>query len=106
MYSGELVTEVESERRGRIYAAVGRTWVLFCSLTVAIRADVCRYLFDCDGWQIRNPPKGLEEVDPRLAELAYATEARARQEMEETGNDKYNAYSGELLSSTSPRVPR
>lgn len=58
------------------------------------------YLFDCDGWQIRHPPKGLEELDPRLAELAYATEARAKQEIEETGNDKYNAYCGELLSST------
>lgn len=56
-----------------------------------------RYLFDCDGWHIRNPPEGLEEVDPRLAELAYATQARAKQFTEETGNENYNAYSGEWL---------
>lgn len=53
------------------------------------------YLFDCDGWQIRNPPDGLENVDSRLAELAYASKARAQQEFEENGIESYNAYSGE-----------
>ena len=77
VYAGELITELEAERRGETYAA-GRT-----------------YLFDCDGWQIGHPPKGLGRVDPRLAELARIAEERSELAMEEAGEGyTYSAHSG------------
>ena len=54
------------------------------------------YLFDLDGWQIRNPPVGLERVDPRLAEIAQASAERATIAFDEVGDPNfcYNAHSG------------
>ncbi|UOH84836.1 hypothetical protein LQV05_001651 [Cryptococcus neoformans] len=75
-YTGELIREAESERRGVTYTAIGRT-----------------YVFDLDGWQIRHPPKGLEKIDKRAAELAEAVKMRARAAMRESQEDAYNAYS-------------
>lgn len=59
-----------------------------------------RYVFDLDGWQIRNPPAGLRDIDPRLAEIAEASAERARLTVADVGNANYvyNAYSGELSS--------
>ncbi|ORY29803.1 hypothetical protein BCR39DRAFT_558921 [Naematelia encephala] len=77
VYSGELITDAECERRGRLYTEIGRT-----------------YLFDCDGWQIANPPVGLEKVDPRLAQTARESSARARHSAREESEDyKYSAFS-------------
>jgi len=77
VYSGELITEAESERRGVIYSVVGRT-----------------YLFDCDGYQIANPPPGLLKIDPRLAELAEAAKTRARiSASDQDDTYHYSAYS-------------
>ncbi|KIR51778.1 histone-lysine N-methyltransferase SUV39H [Cryptococcus gattii Ru294] len=75
-YTGELIREAESERRGVTYAAIGRT-----------------YVFDLDGWQIRHPPEGLEKIDKRAAELAEAVKMRAKAAMRESQEDAYNAYS-------------
>lgn len=62
--------------------------------TSGIAAHPPRYLFDCDGWQIANPPAGLKVVDPRLAELAYASAQRAKAAVEEEdASSVYNAYS-------------
>lgn len=56
------------------------------------------YIFDLDGWQISNPPKGLRKVDPRLAETAEAASERARRISGTHGAaGLYNAYSGEYL---------
>lgn len=57
-----------------------------------------RYVFDLDGWQIRHPPKGLEKIDKRAAELAEAVKMRAKAAMRESQEDAYNAYSGKFLS--------
>ncbi len=81
IYTGELITEAESERRGTIYEKIGRT-----------------YLFDCDGWQIANPPPiyELHAVDPRLAQLATeaADKYRAAQSAREADDDSsYSSYS-------------
>jgi histone-lysine N-methyltransferase SUV39H len=60
-----------------------------------------RYLFDCDGYQIANPPAGLDEVDSRLAVLARDSAARAAQAAaDEDYPGTYNAYSSE---SSDPR---
>ncbi|ODN88757.1 hypothetical protein L198_06559 [Cryptococcus wingfieldii CBS 7118] len=79
-YAGELVTEAESEQRGVIYTAIGKT-----------------YIFDLDGYQIRHPPsRGLEEVDPRLAVLAEQARKRAERVNRDEKNEeeeRYNAYS-------------
>ena len=81
IYAGELITEDESEKRGILYNEIGRT-----------------YIFDLDGWQIRNPPDGLEEIDSRLAETAEATAQRALEEVGQEDDETlpYNAYSGQL----------
>lgn len=81
IYTGELITEAESERRGSIYEKIGRT-----------------YLFDCDGWQIANPPPiyELHAIDPRLAQLAAeaAEKYRAAQSAREEDDDSsYSSYS-------------
>lgn len=56
-----------------------------------------RYLFDCDGYHIANPPSGLEEVDPRLAVLARDSAGRAAQAAAlEDFPGVYNAYSSEI----------
>ncbi len=58
----------------------------------------CRYLFDCDGYQLANPPEGLEAIDPRLAQIAKETAERAAQaalEVDVGGEYVYSAYSGE-----------
>lgn len=57
-------------------------------------SSIHRYVFDLDGWQIRHPPKGLEKIDKRAAELAEAVKMRARAAMRESQEDAYNAYSG------------
>jgi hypothetical protein len=62
-----------------------------------------RYLFDCDGWHISNPPMGLQVFDPRLAEIAKAAARRAdfaRAEAAESGYTDYvySAYSGKYAS--------
>ncbi|ODN77113.1 hypothetical protein L202_05645 [Cryptococcus amylolentus CBS 6039] len=78
-YTGELVTEAESERRGVIYTAIGKT-----------------YIFDLDGYQIRRPPRGLEKVDARLAILAEQARKRAERvnrDEENEEEERYNAYS-------------
>ncbi|BEJ16925.1 hypothetical protein CspHIS471_0603260 [Cutaneotrichosporon sp. HIS471] len=61
IYSGEFVTEAETEVRGRVYEKVGRT-----------------YLFDLDGYHISHPPDGLEDIDPRAYELAMTVKDRAQ----------------------------
>ncbi|WWC68521.1 uncharacterized protein I206_102450 [Kwoniella pini CBS 10737] len=78
IYAGELITEEESEERGKLYAQIGRT-----------------YLFDCDGWQISHPPEGLEQVDHRLAQLAELAAERARLVATEADDPSwvYSAYS-------------
>nr|ODN90341.1 hypothetical protein L204_05945 [Cryptococcus depauperatus CBS 7855] len=76
IYSGELITEEESEKRGITYNLAGTT-----------------YLFDLDGYAIRYPPEGLEGVDMRLAQLAEATKKRAKVSMKRNKEDHYNAYS-------------
>lgn len=78
IYSGELVTDHESERRGHLYSDIGRT-----------------YLFDLDGYQIRHPPPidQLRKVDPRLADLAERTRQKVL-DMELTDDDGFNAYCG------------
>ncbi|WVW80258.1 hypothetical protein I302_102236 [Kwoniella bestiolae CBS 10118] len=78
IYAGELITEQESEERGRLYAQIGRT-----------------YLFDCDGWQIAHPPPGLSRIDPRLAELAELASQRAKIAADEADDPSYvySAYS-------------
>lgn len=58
-----------------------------------------RYLFDLDGWQIRNPPdlEKLKEVDPRLADLAEQSVKRYKAVLKSAGEtemDGYSAYSG------------
>ena len=108
VYSGELLPEAESEKRGILYSQTGRTWVPDARIIASrsLRLILPRYLFDCDGHQIHTPPEGLEEIDPRLAELAAAAKARAdlaRQKQIDSGdydeNDfTYNAYSGESLA--------
>ncbi|WVQ77366.1 hypothetical protein IAR50_007051 [Cryptococcus sp. DSM 104548] len=78
-YAGELVTEAESEKRGVVYTAIGKT-----------------YVFDLDGYQIRRPPKGLEKIDPRLAILAEQARKRAESSNKDEKNEEehsYNAYS-------------
>jgi histone-lysine N-methyltransferase SUV39H len=80
VYSGEVVSDSEGERRGHLYNDVGRT-----------------YLFDLDGYQIRNPPDldKLREVDPRLAELARRAKEKAEAAWEgEEEEPGYNAYCG------------
>ncbi|WRT65791.1 uncharacterized protein IL334_002740 [Kwoniella shivajii] len=78
IYAGELISELDSEERGLLYAQIGRT-----------------YLFDCDGWQIANPPSGLHRIDPRLAELAELSAERARMADGEADDPSYvySAYS-------------
>ncbi|WWD16398.1 hypothetical protein CI109_100824 [Kwoniella shandongensis] len=78
VYAGEMITEQESEMRGMNYAKLGRT-----------------YLFDCDGWQIANPPEGLEDIDARAAELAETCAQRARIAAEDFADPSYvySAYS-------------
>ncbi|WVQ64997.1 uncharacterized protein L199_003167 [Kwoniella botswanensis] len=78
IYAGELITEQESEERGKLYAQIGRT-----------------YLFDCDGWQIAHPPSGLSRIDPRSAELAELAAQRAKIAAEEADDPSYvySAYS-------------
>ncbi|RXK37238.1 hypothetical protein M231_05528 [Tremella mesenterica] len=78
IYSGELINEAECEKRGWLYSDIGRT-----------------YLFDCDGFHLRKVPKGLEEVDPRLAALAHATAKRAQRaaELDDSSDFCYSAYS-------------
>ncbi|OCF36290.1 hypothetical protein I316_02164 [Kwoniella heveanensis BCC8398] len=78
IYAGELITEQESEERGKLYAKLGRT-----------------YLFDCDGWQIANPPAGLAKFDPRAAELAKLASQRAIMAVAEANDPSYvySAYS-------------
>ncbi|WVQ93656.1 hypothetical protein IAU59_000732 [Kwoniella sp. CBS 9459] len=78
IYAGELITEQESEERGKLYAKLGRT-----------------YLFDCDGWQIAHPPPGLVGFDPRAAELAKLASQRARIAAAEANDPSYvySAYS-------------
>lgn len=61
IYSGELITEAESDRRAQVYASTGRT-----------------YLFDCDGYHIAHPPPGLDAIDPRLGQIAREACARAQ----------------------------
>lgn len=60
-----------------------------------------RYLFDLDGYQIRNPPAGLENVDPQTAELAYAAQKDAlawaievAEEGETPSTSGYSTHSG------------
>lgn len=61
-----------------------------------------RYLFDCDGYQIANPPKGLEKVDPRLAVLARDSARRAAlAAADEDYPGAYNAYSSKLIGTES-----
>ena len=56
-----------------------------------------RYLFDCDGYHIANPPAGLEAVDSRLAVLARDSARRAAQAAAlEDFPGVYNAYSSKL----------
>ncbi|KAL1411831.1 hypothetical protein Q8F55_002799 [Vanrija albida] len=75
IYSGELITDAESERRAsEFYDRIGLT-----------------YLFDLDGYHLTNPPEGLEEIDPRLHELAMKVRQRADAQGAEDG--KYSAYS-------------
>ncbi|WVR03726.1 hypothetical protein IAU60_000721 [Kwoniella sp. DSM 27419] len=78
IYAGELITEQQSEERGALYAKLGRT-----------------YLFDCDGWQIANPPRGLELIDPRASVLAERAALRARLASAEVNDPAfvYSAYS-------------
>ncbi|WWC88066.1 uncharacterized protein L201_002969 [Kwoniella dendrophila CBS 6074] len=78
IYAGELITEQESEERGKLYAQIGRT-----------------YLFDCDGWQIAHPPAGLARIDQRSAELAAMAAKRAKISAEEADDPSYvySAYS-------------
>ncbi|OCF75103.1 hypothetical protein I204_03952 [Kwoniella mangroviensis CBS 8886] len=78
IYAGELITEQESEERGKLYAQIGRT-----------------YLFDCDGWQIAHPPSGLSRIDSRSAELAALAAQRAKIAAEEADDPSYvySAYS-------------
>ncbi|WWD05642.1 hypothetical protein V865_003723 [Kwoniella europaea PYCC6329] len=78
IYAGELITEQESEERGKLYAQIGRT-----------------YLFDCDGWQIAHPPSGLSRLDSRSAELAELASQRAKIAAEEADDPSYvySAYS-------------
>lgn len=79
IYSGELITDAESERRAsELYDQIGTT-----------------YLFDLDGYHLTNPPEGLEHIDPRAYELALKVKERA----DASGSDegKYSAYSGECL---------
>ncbi|WVF66024.1 hypothetical protein IAT40_000762 [Kwoniella sp. CBS 6097] len=78
IYAGELITEQESEERGKLYAKLGRT-----------------YLFDCDGWQIAHPPSGLAEFDPRAADLAKLASRRAKITAAEANDPSYvySAYS-------------
>ncbi|KAK8861679.1 hypothetical protein IAR55_002502 [Kwoniella newhampshirensis] len=78
VYAGEMITEQESEIRGMNYAKLGRT-----------------YLFDCDGWQIANPPEGLDKIDGRAAELAATCAERARIAAEDFNDTSYvySAYS-------------
>jgi histone-lysine N-methyltransferase SUV39H len=103
IYSGELVTEAETEVRGRIYEKVGRT-----------------YLFDLDGYHISHPPQGLEAIDPRAYELAMTVKDRAQKfkqkelmdqgiishpsEADDVNDDDcdftYSAYSGESQGPT------
>jgi hypothetical protein len=71
--------------------------VSWCSLVHWSFSWFNRYLFDCDGYQIANPPKGLEKLDKRLAVLAYDTARRAKQHLlDEEDPGTYNAYSSEL----------
>ncbi|WOO80789.1 Histone-lysine N-methyltransferase, H3 lysine-9 specific [Vanrija pseudolonga] len=75
IYSGELITDAESERRAsELYDQIGTT-----------------YLFDLDGYHLTNPPEGLEDIDPRAYELARMVKQRA----DASGSDdgKYSAYS-------------
>jgi hypothetical protein len=54
-----------------------------------------RYIFDLDGWQISNPPAGLRDVDPRLADTAEAAARRAKRMTGTHGTvGLYNAFSG------------
>jgi len=80
IYAGELIPEAESEARGVLLEEVGRN-----------------YLFDCDGYQIANPPPGLADVDPRLAQIAYESARRAAAAAAEDGTEEYiySAFSGE-----------
>lgn len=83
MYSGELITDHESERRGFLYNDIGRT-----------------YLFDLDGYQIHNPPRldKLRRLDPRLAQLTEETMERARLSgIDDDEDECYSAYSGEWV---------
>ena len=61
-----------------------------------------RYLFDLDGWQIRNPPAGLRLVDSRLADIAEASADRASTAEREVDDPSfvYNAFSGKPESSS------
>jgi histone-lysine N-methyltransferase SUV39H len=79
MYSGELITDNESERRGHLYNDIGRT-----------------YLFDLDGYQISHPPPiaKLRKVDPRLAYLAEQTLEKVQAAGIEE-DEGFNTYSGE-----------
>ena len=53
-----------------------------------------RYLFDCDGYQISNPPDGISEIDERLGALAAASQRRAvRMALHEDDNYSYSACS-------------
>ena len=84
-YAGELIPEAESEARGILLQEVGRS-----------------YLFDCDGYQIAHPPEGLWDIDPRLAQIAKESAARARASELLEGNQDciYSAYSGKHLPYT------
>ncbi|KAL7424642.1 hypothetical protein Q5752_000326 [Cryptotrichosporon argae] len=76
-YSGEMITDAESERRGALYDWVGRT-----------------YLFDLDAYHIRNPPDGLDRIDERAHQIAKETEQRAKRlGADEDPDHNYSAYS-------------
>lgn len=65
------------------------------------RLTKARYLFDCDGWQIRNPPDldQLRLVDPHLADLAGQSVQRFKAVAagaDEAEMDYYSAYSSKF----------
>ena len=55
-----------------------------------------RYIFDLDGYQVGNPPSGLEKIDPRLAMTAAAAAERSKV-LDLTDGELYSAYSSECV---------
>lgn len=66
---------------------------------MGLGTDRRSYLFDLDGYQIANPPAGLEKIDPETAKLAYKAQrdalewAQANVEPSETGELSLEGYS-------------